>query len=124
MEGSSLLSVYNDNRYVISAGPAKMVKIAGRWQLVDESPPFYSIGSIALISCDTWYLLHLSEHIWESGRILDSNSVCTPIGEDQAFKILVRHLRERGFDTSTIDNSWTPNSLELQKSLLHRPSFP
>lgn len=106
MEGSSLLSKHVINgRYIISAGPTKTVKGETGWHLVsEETPPFYSIGSVVLISCDTWYRLRLNERVWESGKVSGSTNTCTPIDENQAFDAIIQHLRERGFDTSSVED--------------------
>jgi hypothetical protein len=105
MEGSSLLQHVSNGRYIISAGPTKTVRGETGWHLLSEdTPPFYSIGSVVLISCDTWYRLRLNERVWESGKVSGSTNTCTPIDEGQAFDAIIQHLRERGFDTSSVED--------------------
>lgn len=104
MEGKPLLHCLNQKRLIFSAEKTEAVFTAFGVFVVKDSPPFYSIGSVVLISCDTWYRLRLNERVWESGKVSGSTNTCTPIDEGQAFDAIIQHLRERGFDTSSVED--------------------
>lgn len=70
---------------------------------VKETPPFYSIGEVALISCNIAYRLKLSPARWIVTPISDSTLTCEPIGDAEAYRRILDHLRERGYDLSSLE---------------------
>jgi hypothetical protein len=75
------------------------------WDTV--SPPFYQFGGMSLIYCQKWFKLDLSDLTWETGEVEGSTSVCPPgseITDEQAFHLIVEHLRENDFDVSSLEH--------------------
>lgn len=61
MDGKSLLKNKIDKyRPIYSAFTKRPKRFRnGLWAVVDRSPPFYSLGSLAMIVCDKWYRMSL-----------------------------------------------------------------
>ena len=81
-----------------------LIELTVDWDQV--SPPFYQFGGMSLIYCDTWYRLNLSDSSWESDSVEGSSSACSAeeeITEEQAYHLILEHLRENGFDVSSLE---------------------
>lgn len=108
MEGQSLL----DETLQTTTGDRPVFTIAINTELlsqpkfgtivVEEKPPFYSIGEVALISCNVAYRLKLSPPEWIVTPLPDSTLSCDPIGDAEAYRRILDHLRERGYDLSSL----------------------
>ncbi len=105
MEGKPVLRTDPGNRPIFGTGVGDTVKTENGF-LVEETvkPPFYNFGFVSVVSCNQWYRLKLNSRIWETGRISDGTAPCTPISEAEAFRLIVQHLKERGFDTSSLSS--------------------
>lgn len=105
MEGQSVLRADPGNRPIFGTGVGDTVKTENGF-LVEETvkPPFYNFGFVSVISCNRWYRLKLNSRIWETGQIPDGTAPCRPIPEEEAFRLIVQHLQERGFDTGTLNS--------------------
>ncbi|WP_322506891.1 sulfatase [Anaerolinea sp.] len=105
MEGNSVLRADPGNRLIFGTGVGDTVRTENGF-LVEETvnPPFYNFGFVSVVSCNQWHRLKLNSRIWESGQIADGTAPCTPIAEEEAFRLIVQHLQERGFDTSTLSS--------------------
>jgi hypothetical protein len=78
-----------------------------------RSPPFYQVGYVGLIACNQWYELHVQNPSLFYGSVrgyttpCDSAALPTP---EQAKQILLDHLVQHGYDTSSF-----PSSISVQR---------
>ncbi len=113
MEGESLLqetlrhSTGDRPLFTIAINHALVSTTAPGVITAREEPPFYSIGEVSLISCDVAYRLKLKPPRWTVINLEDSTLHCTPIPADEAYRRIVNHLRERGYDVSSLE-AFTP----------------
>jgi hypothetical protein len=120
MEGQSLIQ---DNlttpAYIFSASvDSSLIEVSkdGLWVVDAErtTPPFYQLGYVGLIACDQWFELYVKNPGMVYGRIkghtysCDSGILPTP---EAAQQILLDHLLQNGFDTSSF-----PSSISVQYS--------
>ncbi|HEX5839941.1 MAG TPA: sulfatase-like hydrolase/transferase [Anaerolineales bacterium] len=109
MRGQSLIAGELEQRPILGVNDVEKTKDENNIFSVDwdqVSPPFYQFGGMSLIYCDKWYRLNLSNLTWETGSVEGSTSTCTPeqeITEEHAYRLLVEHLQENGFDVSTLE---------------------
>jgi hypothetical protein len=116
MRGDSLIAGEMEQRPIFGVNDVEKEKdeyniFSVNWDNV--SPPFYQFGGMSLIYCEKWYLLNLTDLLWETGNVEGSTSTCAPgseITDEQAFQWIVEHLRENGFDVSSLENitPWLP----------------
>lgn len=103
LEGHSLIQKETAIYPIFGAGVYKTkINEDGTFVIVNIRPPFYGFQVVSLISCDTWYRLDLSMRVWEKGTIEGTNPACEPYADIEAFRLLIKHLEDRGFDTSSI----------------------
>jgi len=109
MEGRSLLapeiSQTEADRPVITVGiNSKMVEQVewGKLVVSEGEPPFYALGTVSLISCNTAYVLAVNPPGWRTYPIPDSTLSCKPISPDEAYQGLIEHLQAKGYDTSSL----------------------
>jgi hypothetical protein len=115
MRGRSLIAGELEERPIFGVNDVDKEKdqnnvFSVNWDKV--SPPYYQFGGMSVIYCQKWYKLDLSDFTWESGDVEGSTAVCpagTGITDEEAFHLLVEHLRENSFDVSTLENitPWT-----------------
>jgi hypothetical protein len=109
MRGRSLIDRPLEQRPIFGVNDVDKEKDANNIFSVDWEqvhPPFYQFGGMSLIYCQKWYKLDLTRLRWETGNVEGSTSVCSAgeeITDEQAFQWIVEHLRENGFDVSTLD---------------------
>jgi hypothetical protein len=68
-------------------------------------PPFYQFGSISMVYCHQFFSFSLYTEDWSSSEVEDYGAPCqdTELLSDQdAYKLILDHLQETGFDTSTL----------------------
>jgi hypothetical protein len=116
MRGTSLIAGELAQRPIFGVNDVEKVNdeynvFSVDWDKVQ--PPFYQFGGMSLIYCEKWYRLNLSDLRWETGMVEGSTSVCPPghqVTDEQAFRWIVEHLQENGFDVSTLENltPWDP----------------
>jgi arylsulfatase A-like enzyme len=109
MRGQSLIAGELDQRQIFGANLIKGENPNINWVVNwEELPaPFYQFGDITLIYCQKWFRLDLTNMSWESGNVEGSTSACQPdseITDEKAFQWIVEHLKENGFDVSTLDH--------------------
>ena len=110
MRGKSLIAGELEQRPIFGVNDVEKEKDANNvftvnWDNVD--PPFYQFGGMTLIYCQKWYKLDLTSLGWETGNVEGSTSACPPGGDitdEQAFQWIIVHLKENGFDVSTLEN--------------------
>jgi hypothetical protein len=115
MRGNSLIAGDLNQRPIFGVSaqgqePNKNGQFAVNYDIV--GPPFYQFGELTLVYCQRWYLLNLTDLSWESGSVESSTAICPPsdeITDQQAFQWMVEHLKENGFDVSSL-NSFSPAS--------------
>ncbi len=117
MEGESLLQpdilLSSGDRPIVTVGiNHKLVEQVewGRLEVSDGQPPFYAMGSIAVISCNMIYGIDLTSGQRGTRPVPDSTLQCDPIAPESAYQYLLDHLRARGYDTSSLENPAAPPS--------------
>lgn len=109
MRGQSLIAGVLEQRPIFGVNDVEKTEDENNIFSVDwdqVSPPFYHFGGMSLIYCDKWYRLNLAELTWESEPVERSTATCAAdedITDEQAFHWIVEHLRENGFDVSTLE---------------------
>jgi len=114
MDGQSLLKKDLDApQDIFSASVnSNLVEVSknGLW-VVDtkrKAPPFYQVGYVGLIACDQWFELYLQSPRMLYGKIKNYTYTCDPstlLKPEQAENILLAHLFQNGFDTSSFPSS-------------------
>ena len=115
MRGTSLITGDLEQRPIISTSIINEETDPNKPIVVDWTKavaPFYQFGDIAVIYCQQWFELDLLTLRWERGMVEGSTSVCPSdreVTDQQVFQWMVEHLRENGFDISTLDQKtpWT-----------------
>lgn len=120
MRGNSLIAAERDEpSYIFSTSvDSSQIEISkdGLW-VVDadrRDPPFYQMGYVGLVACDQWFELYLQTPSMVYGRVKDHSQPCAAtrlLAPEQAERILLDHLEQNGFDTSTF-----PGSISVQYS--------
>lgn len=115
MRGTSLIAGELEQRPIFGVNDVEREKdenniFSVNWDNV--SPPFYQFGGMSVIYCQKWYRLNLTDLSWDTGDVDGATSSCPPGGDitdEQAFHWIVEHLRENGFDVSTLEDitPWT-----------------
>ncbi len=110
MEGHSLLGTHPDTVrpiYSASRPPGTAFARGPFWQLDQEQleAPFYSLGVVTMILCNSWFRFDLGKGTLTSGLVRGHTQPCSEKpspGIDEARNIIVRHLEDNGFDTSSL----------------------
>ena len=107
MNGTSLLALSDGNlRPIISSLSKKPRKIsAWRWFVVEFEPPFFTLGAVMLVQCHKYYVLYLEYGGMKSGRVEGHTAPCEDrklMSEASARQFVIRHLRENGYDVSSV----------------------
>jgi len=110
MEGRSLLGTPPDSaRPVFSASrpPGTAFARGPFWQLDQDQlePPFYSLGVLTMIICNRWFRFNLKTAALTAGVVPGHTQPCDeePLPEaEEARAIMIAHLQDKGFDTSTL----------------------
>ncbi len=78
MDGKSLLEENTGKfRPIYSAFTKRPDQFAGGlWAVADRSPPFYSLGALAVIVCDRWYKLSLKTGSVEVRPVKGHTQIC------------------------------------------------
>jgi hypothetical protein len=109
MKGQSILQTISPNRPIFAVTASGKDRETGPIALNPEKikPPFYQFGSVSAVVCDSWYLLDLKNFEWLSGKVSGSTTSCTPqdqVNDERAYKMMVNHLKDNGFDTSSLES--------------------
>jgi membrane-anchored protein YejM (alkaline phosphatase superfamily) len=110
MRGKSLIAGKLEQRPIFGVSSVETERVDNsRIIVIPEKvkPPFYQFGNVSLIYCQKWYKLDLTNLHWEMGNVEGSTAICPPeseISEEQAFKWIVGHLKENGFDVDSLKN--------------------
>lgn len=108
MRGTSLIAGTLEQRPILGVNPVKRDRENGGAFAItpeDVKAPFFQFTGISLIYCQKWYDLDLEGHGWKTGEVKGSTAVCEEsqdITEEQAFQWIVGHLKENGFDISSL----------------------
>lgn len=111
MRGTSLIAGELEQRPIFGVNDVEKEKdenniFSVNWD--DVSPPFYQFGGMSLIYCQKWYKLNLTDLRWDTGEVQGSTANCSSdvmITDEQAFRWIVDHMKENGFDVSTLEHS-------------------
>ncbi len=108
MEGESLLSAddFDPLRPILSSHVAERETLVMDWVVAkDAKPPFYSLGSVALVQCQHSYKLTLKNGIIRQSEVPGHTAPC-PVEQlmtrQEARSTIVEHLRENGYDVSSL----------------------
>jgi hypothetical protein len=110
MRGTSLIAGNLEQRPIFGVNDVERENDANNIFSVDwdnVSPPFYQFGGMSVIYCQKWYRLNLTDLSWDTGIVEGSTSTCPPgsdITDEQTFQWIVEHLRQNGFDVSSLEN--------------------
>ena len=110
MKGTSLLALSDGNlRPIISSLSKEPWRItAWRWFVVAFEPPFYTLGAVMLVQCHRYYMLDLEDGGMRSGRVEGHTAPCEDrqlMSEASARQFVIRHLKENGYDVSSVRDS-------------------
>jgi len=109
MEGVSLLGPDRElDRDIFAGNRAKSETINGWREVPNPQPPFYTLGTLAIIHCHQWFQLTLSTNHLHRSTIKSHTAPCDdapPMTMEQARRLLVQHLEERGYDITSIRNA-------------------
>lgn len=104
MEGDSFLSGEIPDRPIFSASPGNFVGEGTTFTPDMIKPPFYELGSVTAVFCNSWFSINLEDKVSSRGVIDDYAYPCEVSPSNNQFKNwIVGHLKENGFDTSTIN---------------------
>ena len=116
MRGTSLIAGPLEQRPIFGVNDVEKEKdenniFSVNWDNV--GPPFYQFGGMSLIYCRKWYRLNLTDQSWDSGQVEGSTTSCSSdmdITDEQAFRWIIEHMKENGFDVSTLEHRaiWNP----------------
>jgi hypothetical protein len=109
MRGKSLIAGELEQRPIFGVNQVERERQNGGAFVGTENvkPPFYQFGGMSLIYCQKWYQLDLTNLGWQTGNVEGSTSACPPgseITDEQAFQWIVEHLKDNGFDVSTLEH--------------------
>jgi len=102
MSGNSLLTLKNSNRPIISFTIGQFNQEGDDIFANNNKPPFYQFGYINVNYCDTYFRLTFEGKQWESGTIEGYTGQCESITDEQAYQLMVDHLKKYGFDVSSL----------------------
>ena len=103
MVGQSLISEHIIENPIISLSVINKTK--GESIDYDSiTPPFYQFGWIAIIICDNYYWLDLSDYNFTISKTdrLDDLCLAQPKDDLEVIKLLIDHLESYRFDTSSL----------------------
>lgn len=109
MMGQSLVAKDpNPGRTVFAADRIHGIGVVARRQIIPSHnmPPFYSLGSVSLIRCDTVVEYQLRKEVALVSKVKGHTSPC-PDGPspEEAMRRIVDHLDRYDYDTSSLDFS-------------------
>lgn len=110
MDGQSLLGAPPDETrpiYSASRPPGTAFARGQFWQLDQEQlePPFYSLGVVTMITCNTWFRFDLGKGTLSTGLVIGHTEPCSDApspGKEGARRMILKHLEDNGFDTSSL----------------------
>ncbi|MGV8049465.1 MAG: sulfatase-like hydrolase/transferase [Anaerolineaceae bacterium] len=100
MAGQSLLSEIEIDRPIF-------LSVVGQTKTEDD---FFQFGKVAVIVCDDWYEVNLKQLEMTSGSVKNYQGNCPDIefGGEEALRLLISHLQQAGFDTTSLDDVQIP----------------
>lgn len=80
-------------------------------QVNSLNPPYYQFGKIRVINCDTFFQLYLEKATYTRGLVDDYSGSCTgaDISDEMYISWIIEHMKEKGFDTSLLDEKFPAN---------------
>lgn len=112
MQGQSLLQENLPDRPIFAFAVQNVIIDEDNNFTIDKSktpPPFYQFGKVSLLSCQQWYDLSTSSRTMVVKEI-KGYSHCSEtdrLSEEQAIDLLIAHLKQNGFDASSLENTVT-----------------
>ena len=110
MQGQSFLKEPPALRPIFSSSVSSGEKKNMVKKIIDQSkikPPFYQFSNISLVYCQKWYELDLVNTGWKTGNVEGHTTPCSDdrlLSDEQALGMIIDHLQENGFDTSSLAN--------------------
>lgn len=108
MEGDSLLGeTINPLRSIFSVGVnvKNLGLIDGWWGNIKSEAPFFSLGSLSMVHCQTWYFISMENGLMTSQEVEGHSSPCLDsqlLTVPQARKLMVEHLTQRGYEADLL----------------------
>ena len=110
MEGRSLISDDLQPDYPIFSADRRhgLTQLRAGWLEMDVEkiePPFYSLGYLGVLICDQFFQLEMEPSILRVSKVRTETSSCsdeTPPENEKIGQMLLDHLRESGYETSSI----------------------
>jgi hypothetical protein len=107
MRGRSLISGELEQRPVFSMATIYQEPDSSSSAVTwDESALPFDSFLVTMVHCQKWYELDLNHGSFKSGNVEGSTSVCrqgSEFTDRQAFQSIEEHLRENGYDVSSLD---------------------
>jgi arylsulfatase A-like enzyme len=76
-----------------------------RWIVPQPVAPFYTLGAVGVVHCQWWYRIQLQRDVFWKGVVKQHTEPCAPDqqpDEDAVRRFLVGHLRDSGYDVSSL----------------------
>lgn len=110
MPGNSLLVNDISQRpiYIINNSDVERDE-TGYFVVKTQDKYFEHIGKIGLVYCQKWYSIDLQLFKLESGNVDDYSAPCQErsiITNAEAFRLILNHLKENGFDVSSLEDQY------------------
>ncbi len=115
MEGRSLISDDLRPDFPIFSADRRhgVTRLRAGWiemNVEEIGPPFYSLGYLGVLICDQFFQLEIEPGILRVSKVNTETSSCSHEelpATDEISQMLVNHLRESGYDTSSIKIPFT-----------------
>ncbi len=107
MAGQTLLQPLDPDRLIFIAAIPDSSKDpeTGKVTYPESKPPYYQFGKMTLIRCDHYYHLNFLKRKFTDAQVPGFIGECpdAALSRSEAFDLILSHLREYGFDTSTLE---------------------
>jgi hypothetical protein len=93
------------NKNVVSCRDKPSHDVNGWREVIDLSPPFYSLGAVSMVVCNMWYRLDLKtgkvymEKIGDNAQLCDKRSLPEKY---EAKNMILETLKSYGYDVSLL----------------------
>jgi len=104
MEGNSLLQPM-PSRYIITTRRTASSGKSGARHIKSPTPPYYTLGEVAISSCNTQYIFNLRANTILKSPLLNFIGNCNSLdlNKTSAKNQLILHLNQRDWDTSLLN---------------------
>ena len=116
MQGQSLLDSIDSQRPIFAVGVASAEQGSDQFFRLNVDklqPPFYQVQRMSVVYCQNWTRLNLTDFQVSSGTVADYVEPCpidALLSQEEAIELMIQHLQDNGFDTSTLEAAF-PESI-------------